>query len=83
MDDEDVALETIIEQYSETDPAQIDFEEDPEPEAMPLVSTDEAIDMLEGLFLHEFQQEDGVMEVLQVLQKHNYLSGGRPVRLRR
>jgi hypothetical protein len=28
MDDEDVALETIIEQYSETDPAQIDFEED-------------------------------------------------------
>ena len=49
MDDEDVALETIIEQYSETDPAQIDFEEDPEPEAMPLVSTDEAIDMLERL----------------------------------
>ena len=34
---------------------------------MPLVSTDEAIDMLEGLCLHEFQQEDGVMEVLQVL----------------
>ena len=37
---------------------------------MPLVSTDEAIDMLQGLCLHEFQQEDGVMEVIQALQKH-------------
>jgi hypothetical protein len=29
------------------------LEEDPESEAIPLVSTDEAIDMLEGLCLHE------------------------------
>jgi hypothetical protein len=31
----------------------------PESEAMPLVSTNEAIDMLWGLCLHEFQQKDG------------------------
>jgi hypothetical protein len=41
-----------------------------EPEKVPQVSADEAIDMLEGLCWHEFQQEDGIMEVIQVLQKH-------------
>ena len=47
--------------------------QDPEPEKVPQVSADEAIDMLEGLCWHEFQQEDGIMEVIQVLQKHNML----------
>jgi hypothetical protein len=70
LEDEDVAFETIVERYAETDPAQIDLEEDPEPEKMPLVPTHKAIDMLEELCLHEFQQEDGIMEVIQVLQKH-------------
>lgn len=72
MDDEEVSLGTIIEQYSETDPAQIDLEEDPEPEAMPPVSTDEAIDMLEGLCLYEFQQEDGAMEIITQVEEGQY-----------
>jgi hypothetical protein len=38
-----------------------DWEEDPEPEKVPQMSTDEAIDMLEGLCWHESQKEDEVI----------------------
>ena len=47
--------------------------QDPEPEKVPQVSADEAIDMFEGLCWHEFQQEDGIMEVIQVLQLQKQL----------
>ena len=65
-------LRRLLSDIRKQTPAQIDLEEDPEPEKVPQVSADEAIDMLEGLCWHEFQQEDGIMEVIQVLQKHEH-----------
>ena len=49
--------------------------QDPEPDRqkVPQVSADEAIDMFEGLCWHESQQEDGIMEVIQVLQLQKQL----------